>query len=67
MTQPNPFKSFKTSPEIIRLAVMLYVPIPLSQRIVDGAVDNSTYKKQWLVLEKVRRQALPLRQISFGP
>ena len=25
MTKPNPFKYFKTSPEIIRLAVMMYV------------------------------------------
>jgi hypothetical protein len=25
MPKPNPFKWFKTSPEIIRLAVMLYV------------------------------------------
>ena len=30
MTKPNPFKWFKTSPEIIRLAVMLYVRFPLS-------------------------------------
>ena len=30
MTQANPFKWFKTSPEIIRLAVMLYVRFPLS-------------------------------------
>jgi hypothetical protein len=28
--KPNPFKWFKTSPEIIRLAVMLYVRFPLS-------------------------------------
>jgi hypothetical protein len=25
MTNPSPFKYFKTSPEIIRLAVMLYI------------------------------------------
>ena len=30
MTKPNPFRYFKTSPEIIRLAVMLYVRFPLS-------------------------------------
>jgi hypothetical protein len=30
MTQPGPFKHFKTSPEIFRLAVMLYVRFPLS-------------------------------------
>ena len=26
----NPFRYFKTSPEIIRLAVMLYIRFPLS-------------------------------------
>ena len=30
MTKPSPFRYFKTSPEIIRLAVMLYVRFPLS-------------------------------------
>jgi transposase-like protein len=30
MTKPSPFKYFKTSPEIIRLAVMMYVRFPLS-------------------------------------
>ena len=34
MTQRNPFRYFKTSPEIIRLAVMLYVRFPLSLRNV---------------------------------
>jgi putative transposase len=32
MTQRSPFRYFKTSPEIIRLAVMLYVRFPLSLR-----------------------------------
>jgi putative transposase len=32
MTKPDPFKYFKTSPEIIRLAVMMYVHYPLSLR-----------------------------------
>ena len=31
----NPFKCFKTSPEVIRLAVMLYVRFPLSLRQVE--------------------------------
>lgn len=34
MTKRSPFKYFKTSPEIIRLAVMLYVRFPLSLRNV---------------------------------
>jgi len=31
----NPFRYFKTSPEIIRLAVMMYVRFPLSLRNAD--------------------------------
>jgi putative transposase len=30
MTQRSPFRYFRTSPEVIRLAVMLYVRFPLS-------------------------------------
>ncbi len=32
MTQRSPFRYFKTSPEIIRLAVMMYIRFPLSLR-----------------------------------
>ena len=32
MTKPSPFRHFKTSPEIIRLAVMMHVRFPLSLR-----------------------------------
>jgi hypothetical protein len=32
----NPFKYFKTSPEIIRLAVMMYIRFPLSLRNGNG-------------------------------
>ena len=35
MTQRIPFRYFKTSPEITRLAVMLYIPLPLSLRNVE--------------------------------
>jgi putative transposase len=31
----NPFRYFKTSPEFIRLAVMMYVRFPLSFRSVE--------------------------------
>jgi putative transposase len=31
MKKPSPFRYFKTSPEIIRLAVMLYIRFPLSK------------------------------------
>jgi len=32
MTKEGPFKYFRTSPEVIRLAVMMYVRFPLSLR-----------------------------------
>jgi putative transposase len=35
MKNHNPFRYFKTSPEIIRLAVMIYVRFPLSLRNVE--------------------------------
>jgi len=35
MTKRSPFRYFRTSPEIIRLAVMLYIRFPLSLRYVE--------------------------------
>jgi putative transposase len=40
MTKPSPFKYFKTSPEIIRLAVMMYVCFPLSLRKVEDLLHE---------------------------
>ena len=40
MTKRYPFKYFKTSPEIIRLAVMLYVRFPLSLRNVEDLLHE---------------------------
>ena len=40
MTKPNPFRYFKTSPEVIRLAVMLYVRFPLSLRNVEDLLHE---------------------------
>ncbi|WP_027260724.1 IS6 family transposase [Sedimentitalea nanhaiensis] len=40
MTNPNPFRYFKTSPEIIRLAVMLYIRFPLSLRNVEDLLHE---------------------------
>lgn len=34
MKKPKPFRYFKTSPEVIRLGVMMYVKYPLSLRNV---------------------------------
>jgi putative transposase len=40
MTKRDPFKYFKTSPKIIRLAVMLYVRFPLSLRNVEDLLHE---------------------------
>jgi len=40
MTKSNPFKGFQSSPEVIRLAVMLYVRFPLSLRNVEDLLHE---------------------------
>lgn len=40
MSQKNPFKYYKTSPEIIKLAVMYYVRFPLSLRQVEDILHE---------------------------
>jgi putative transposase len=40
MPRPNPFRYFKTSPEVIRLAVMLYVRFPPSLRNVEDLLHE---------------------------
>ena len=40
MTKPNPFRYFKTSPEVIRLAVMMYIRFPLSLRNVEDLLHE---------------------------
>ena len=54
MTKPGPFKYFNTSPEIIRLAVMLYVRFPLSFRNVEDLlhergvdINHETVRSWW--------------------
>jgi hypothetical protein len=40
MTHRSPFRYFKTSPEIIRLAVMMYIRFPLSLRNVEDLLHE---------------------------
>ena len=54
MTKHNPFRYFKTSPEIIRLAVMMYVRFPLSLRNVEDLlhergidISHETVRSWW--------------------
>ena len=68
MTKHSPFRYFKTSPEIIRLAVMLYVRFPLSLRNVEDLlhergieISHETVRFWWnrfgpLFAAEIRRQ-----------
>ena len=40
MNKPDPFEYVKTSPEIIRLAVMLYIRFPLLLRDVEDLLHE---------------------------
>lgn len=79
MTQPVSFKYFKTSTEIIRLAVMLYIRFPLSLRNVkdllhECAIDVSheTVRYWWnrfgpmFALELRIKRVQQLRAYSKG-
>ena len=55
MSKSNPFKGFHSSPEIIRLAVMLYVRFPLSLRNVEDLphergvdISHETVRFWWI-------------------
>ena len=70
MTKPDPFRYFKTSREIIRLAVMLYVRFPLSLRNVEDLlhergidVSHETVRFWWnrfgpLFANKIRKRRI---------
>jgi putative transposase len=50
MTQRSPFRYYKASPEVIRLAVMLYVRFPLSLRNVEDLLHERGHcqrKPRW--------------------
>jgi len=77
MSKLNPFRYFKTSPEVIRLAVMMYVRFPLSLRNVEDLlhergidVSHETVCFWWnrfgpLMAREIRqRRASQLRQVT---
>ena len=70
MTKRSPFRYFKISPEIIRLAVMLYVRFPLLLRNVEdllherGVDVSHEAVRYWIHSLHFRRQVL--REIN-GP
>jgi putative transposase len=77
MTKRSPFRYFRTSPEVIRLAVMLYVRFPLSLRNVEDLlhergieVSHETIRFWWqrfgpmFAAEIRRKQTQGLRSVS---
>jgi putative transposase len=77
MPSRSPFRYFKTSPEIIRLAVMLYIRFPLSLRNVEDLlhergieVSHETVRIWWnrfgsmFAAEIRRRRSQGLRAVS---
>ena len=73
----SPFRYFKTSPEIIRLAVMMYVRFPLSLRNVEDLlhergieVSHETVRYWWnrfvpMFASEIRqRRSQQLRQVA---
>ena len=59
MTQPSPFKYFKTSPEVIQLTVMLYGRFSLSLRNVEDLLHVRGIE--------VRHETLRFWWMRFGP
>ena len=57
----NPFRYFKTSPEIIRLAVMKYVRFPFSLRQVEDLLDDGKPEVKRNILQTV------IQRVELGP
>jgi len=78
MTKPSPFRYFKTSPEIIRLAVMLYVRYPLSLRNVEDLlhergieISHETVRFWWnrfgpMIAAAIRGRPVSVMRSSHG-
>ena len=62
----NPFRYFKTSPEIIRLAVMKYVRFPFSLRQVEDLLDDGKPEVKRNILQTViQRVELGLKLLTL--
>ena len=73
----NPFRDFKNSPEIIRVAVMMYICVPLSLRNVEDLlhargidVSHEAVRFWWnrldplMARETLKRRSRQLRQVT---
>jgi putative transposase len=77
MTKRSPFRYFKTSPEIIRLAVMMYVGFPLSLRNAEDLlhergidISHETVRFWWnrfgpIFAAEIRQKTYPADARSF--
>ncbi len=67
----NPFKYFKTSPEIIRLAVIMYIRFPLSLRNVEDVlhergvdITHETVRFWWNRFEPLFAKSIRKRRVG---
>lgn len=70
MTKASPFRYFRTSPEIIGLAVMMYVRFPLSLRKVEDllherAIDVSLESVRFasVLVERIKKLSVGVHQL----
>ncbi len=49
----NPFRYFKTSPDVVRLAGMMYVRFPLSLRQVEDFLHERGIDISWTCTDKM--------------
>ncbi|MCF8468732.1 MAG: hypothetical protein K9G33_15135 [Sneathiella sp.] len=64
MTKQNPFRYFKTSLEIIRLAVMIYVMFPLSLYNVEDLLHERGIDIIDETARKIRHQTITTSTIN---
>ena len=69
----NPFRNFNSSPEVIRLTVMLYIRYPLSLRQVEDLlfergidICHDTVRSWWNRFSTVFAAAIRMRRIRQG-
>ena len=72
MTKRSPFRYFKTSPKIIRLAAMLYVRLPLSLWNIedlfhkhDVDVSHETVRLRWKRVGLIFASEIRLNRFSY--
>ena len=73
MTKPSSFRYLKTSPEVIRLAVMLYIRFPLTLRSVEDMlhergieIDYQTVRYWWIRFDGFLRGTFLLASVAVA-